>query len=163
MLDATAKTLRRDIDTPGVTASNEMGKPVEQAGVELERAAASRSGKLKMLTIFFAVRRPVSEITYVSFLPLGTILAVMPWNLPYWQLLRGAGPIHQAATPASLSNRRPANLSGFTPRVRQSCPPVSELNTMETGTRAPRRRRMRRSRRRACRWHSSSLARWGQR
>jgi succinate-semialdehyde dehydrogenase len=30
---------------------------------------------------------------YVSFLPIGTVLAVMPWNIPLWQVIRGAGPI----------------------------------------------------------------------
>ena len=34
-----------------------------------------------------------SDRVYVSFLPIGTVLAVMPWNFPLWQVIRAAGPI----------------------------------------------------------------------
>lgn len=39
------------------------------------------------------VATDTEDRAYVSFLPIGTILAVMPWNFAFWQVIRAAGPI----------------------------------------------------------------------
>ena len=89
-----AQVLRRDIDALAAMACREMGKPIAQARAEVEKCAvlcdwyAQHGGAL-------LDDRPttVGEDAYVSYLPLGPVLAVMPWNFPYWQILRGAVPI----------------------------------------------------------------------
>ncbi len=86
-----AQILRRDIRELGEMAAREMGKPVTQARAEVEKCA--------VLCDWYAANgasilddRPTSigPDAYVSYHPLGTILAVMPWNFPYWQSMRGA-------------------------------------------------------------------------
>lgn len=86
-----AAILRRDIQVLGEMASREMGKPITQAKAEVEKCAvlcdwyAQNGGAILS-------DRPTSigPDAYVSYHPLGTILAVMPWNFPYWQAMRGA-------------------------------------------------------------------------
>ncbi|WP_039058351.1 succinate-semialdehyde dehydrogenase [Enterobacter sp. Bisph1] len=75
--------------------SQEMGKPILQARAEVNKSAA--------LCDWYADHGPAmldSEATEVEqqratieYRPLGPILAVMPWNFPLWQVLRGAAPI----------------------------------------------------------------------
>lgn len=86
-----AQILRRDIHTLGEMAAREMGKPITQAKAEVEKCA--------VLCDWYAAHggpilndRPsaIGPDAYVSYHPLGTILAVMPWNFPYWQSMRGA-------------------------------------------------------------------------
>ncbi len=87
--------LRRRIDELAAMATREMGKPIAQARGEVEKCA--------ILCDWYAEHGPGlladektsvdGEQAYVSYLPLGTILAVMPWNFPYWQAMRGAVPI----------------------------------------------------------------------
>ena len=89
-----AKILRRGIEPLGQMASKEMGKPIVQARAEVEKCAVlcdwyADNGA----GLLHDQNTSVGEQAYISFLPLGPILAVMPWNFPYWQTLRGAVPI----------------------------------------------------------------------
>lgn len=73
--------------------TREMGKPIRQARGEVAKSAA--------LCDWYAEHGPamlVAEPTQVpdaviEYRPIGTILAVMPWNFPLWQVLRGMVPI----------------------------------------------------------------------
>jgi succinate-semialdehyde dehydrogenase len=89
-----AKVLRADIDALAALATNEMGKPIAQAKAEVEKCAG--------LCDWYAEHGPamlndestaIGKDAYVSYLPIGAVLAVMPWNFPFWQVLRGAVPI----------------------------------------------------------------------
>lgn len=91
LLSRMAAVLRKRIDPLARTASLEMGKPIAQARAEVEKCA--------VLCDWYAANGApmledeptlVGEQAYVSYLPLGPILAVMPWNFPYWQIMRGA-------------------------------------------------------------------------
>ncbi|MFL9898324.1 NAD-dependent succinate-semialdehyde dehydrogenase [Paraburkholderia fungorum] len=89
-----ARVLRRDIEELGRMAATEMGKPIVQARAEVEKCAVlcdwyaeNGEGILRDETT------KIGEQAYVSFLPIGAILAVMPWNFPFWQVVRGAIPI----------------------------------------------------------------------
>ena len=95
VLRSMSAILRRRVDELAAMATREMGKPIAQARGEVEKCAT--------LCDWYAERGPglladektgvEGEQAYVSYLPLGTILAVMPWNFPYWQAMRGAVPI----------------------------------------------------------------------
>ncbi|MBN3858581.1 aldehyde dehydrogenase family protein [Paraburkholderia sp. Ac-20340] len=88
------RALRRDKDSLARMAAVEMGKPVTQARAEVEKCAvlcdwyAEHGGAL-----LADEKTKIGEDAYVSYLPIGPILAVMPWNFPYWQVIRGAIPI----------------------------------------------------------------------
>jgi succinate-semialdehyde dehydrogenase/glutarate-semialdehyde dehydrogenase len=72
----------------------EMGKPIVQGEAEAEKCAWVCEFYADHAERFLAPE-PVetdAERSYVSFDPLGPVLAVMPWNFPYWQLFRAAAP-----------------------------------------------------------------------
>lgn len=89
-----AAALHEDIDALARIACEEMGKPIVQARAEVEKCAVLCEWYAEHGQAFLADEAtPVGEQAYVSYLPLGPVLAVMPWNFPYWQIMRGAVPI----------------------------------------------------------------------
>ncbi len=93
-LVALALALRDNATAMAEMITLEMGKPVTQARGEIEKCA--------QLCLWYAEHGPAmlsAEPTQVEggkarieYRPLGPILAVMPWNFPIWQVLRGAVP-----------------------------------------------------------------------
>ena len=91
---ALAAELRSDAEQLANMITLEMGKPITQARGEVEKCA--------QLCEWYAAQGPgmlSAEPTLVEggkarieYRPLGPILAVMPWNFPIWQVLRGAVP-----------------------------------------------------------------------
>ena len=83
---------RQRQDQLATLATLEMGKPIAQARAEVLKCAS--------LCDWYAEHGPAmladqptlveNQQAWQSFRPLGVILAVMPWNFPYWQVLRGA-------------------------------------------------------------------------
>jgi succinate-semialdehyde dehydrogenase len=89
-----ANVLRRDLEPIARIASLEMGKPIKQARAEVEKCATLCDWYAEHGAAMLADEAtPVGPDAYVSYHPLGTVLAVMPWNFPYWQIMRGAVPI----------------------------------------------------------------------
>lgn len=90
---ATAIRARSEEMAQMITA--EMGKPILQARAEVEKSAQlcdwyAEQGPAMLATEPTQVENNQAVIEYR---PLGPILAVMPWNFPLWQVLRGAVPI----------------------------------------------------------------------
>lgn len=87
-------------------ATLEMGKPVVEAEAEVEKCAwncdfyADNAGK------FLADEHVASNATesYISYQPLGVVLALMPWNYPFWQVMRFAAPGMMAGNTAVLKH-----------------------------------------------------------
>ena len=72
----------------------EMGKPIKAAIEEAVKCAAGCRFYADNAPRFLA-DEPVNadgEDSYVAFEPLGVVLAVMPWNFPFWQVIRFAAP-----------------------------------------------------------------------
>lgn len=91
---ALAALLRRDVESLGRMASLEMGKPIVQARAEVEKCAVLCDWYAEHgAPILNDQTTQIGEKAYVSYLPLGPVLAVMPWNFPFWQVIRGAIPI----------------------------------------------------------------------
>lgn len=82
-------------DTLAPLATAEMGKPIAQARAEVEKCA--------LLCAYYAAHGPrlladerppgAPAQARVTFEPLGTVLAIMPWNFPFWQVVRAAVPV----------------------------------------------------------------------
>src|SRR5438874_11397014 len=72
----------------------EMGKPVTQGEAEVEKCAWGCEYYAEHAARFLAPepRETDAARSYVRFDPLGPVLAVMPWNFPFWQVFRFAAP-----------------------------------------------------------------------
>ncbi len=71
----------------------EMGKPIRQARAEVEKCAWMIRYMCEKAPEFLAQERVEMEAeAWVRYAPLGVILGIMPWNFPYWQVLRFAVP-----------------------------------------------------------------------
>ena len=74
--------------------SLEMGKPIKQALAEIEKCAWLCEYYADNATGFLKEKEVATDaaISYVAYEPLGVVLAVMPWNYPFWQVFRFAVP-----------------------------------------------------------------------
>jgi succinate-semialdehyde dehydrogenase len=91
-----AATLRSRSEPLAQLITSEMGKTIREARAEVEKCAAALEWFAEHGPAFLAdepVEVENGDRVYVSFLPIGSVLAVMPWNIPLWQVIRGAGPI----------------------------------------------------------------------
>ncbi len=96
----------------GTLITKEMGKPLVEAEAEVEKCAAGCDYYAKHAVEMLAdehVRSNAAE-SYVSFNPLGVVLAIMPWNFPFWQVFRFAAPGLMAGNVALLKHA--ANVTG---------------------------------------------------
>ena len=101
-----AQLLRERTDRYGRLVTQEMGKPIAEARAEIEKCAigcdhyaAHAAEYLTDLPIKTNARK-----SFVAFEPLGVILAVMPWNFPFWQVVRFAAPAFMAGNAAVLKH-----------------------------------------------------------
>src|SRR6202043_1954336 len=74
--------------------TSEMGKPIVEAEAEVEKCAWSATWIADNAARLLADEPLESTGTksYVQYQPLGVILAVMPWNFPFWQAFRAGLP-----------------------------------------------------------------------
>jgi succinate-semialdehyde dehydrogenase/glutarate-semialdehyde dehydrogenase len=72
----------------------EMGKPLRQAEAEVEKCAWVCEYYAERAEVFLSPepRESGARQSFVRFDPLGPILAIMPWNFPFWQVVRFAAP-----------------------------------------------------------------------
>jgi succinate-semialdehyde dehydrogenase len=91
-----AATLRERSDSFAALITAEMGKTLAAARGEVEKCAATLEWIADNGPAILAdepVKVDGDDDVHVSFLPIGTVLAVMPWNFPLWQVIRASGPI----------------------------------------------------------------------
>ena len=74
--------------------AEEMGKPLAQGVKEAEKCAWACEYYAENAERFLSPESVKTEASksYVAFEPLGILLAIMPWNFPFWQLFRAAAP-----------------------------------------------------------------------
>ena len=74
--------------------SEEMGKPIRGARAEVEKSAWACDHYAEHAAAFLAdeVVETDAGRSFVAYRPLGPVLAIMPWNFPYWQIFRVAAP-----------------------------------------------------------------------
>jgi len=94
LLSAMARELRAGKDRFARLITEEMGKPVTEAAGEIEKCAVTCDFYAEAAPRFLAEETIASNATIsaVVFDPLGVVLAIMPWNYPFWQFFRFAAP-----------------------------------------------------------------------
>jgi len=84
----------------------EMGKPLKQGISEAEKCALGCDYYAEHAEAHLAPETVKTEASksYVAFEPLGVVLAVMPWNFPFWQVFRFAAPALMAGNTGVLKH-----------------------------------------------------------
>lgn len=84
----------------------EMGKPLAQGVAEIEKCALNCEFYADKAKEFLADEIIPTEArkSYVTFQPLGVVLAIMPWNFPFWQVFRFLAPALIAGNAAILKH-----------------------------------------------------------
>jgi succinate-semialdehyde dehydrogenase/glutarate-semialdehyde dehydrogenase len=101
-----AELLRGRADAHARLMAEEMGKPLPQGRSEIEKCAWVCEYYADHAASFLE-DEPVEREEgrgYVAFRPLGPVLAIMPWNFPFWQVFRFAAPALMAGNTALLKH-----------------------------------------------------------
>ena len=95
LLASAADVLRENKQRYAETMTKEMGKPISQAVGEVEKCAWACDHYAEYAGSYLKAEQfpspPGTEVRTVHD-PLGPVLAVMPWNFPFWQVIRFAAP-----------------------------------------------------------------------
>src|SRR5438067_2367840 len=106
ILHKTAELLRERKDEFARLMTEEMGKTFDDGRAEIEKCAFQCDWFADHAEAYLA-NEPVDfdgEEAFVTFNPLGVVLAVMPWNFPLWQVFRFAAPALMAGNGALLKH-----------------------------------------------------------
>ncbi|GIW05413.1 MAG: succinate-semialdehyde dehydrogenase [Dehalococcoidia bacterium] len=103
---ALAAVLRSSKDRWATLITSEMGKPIVEAEAEVEKCAWNCEYFAANGPRFLADEPVPTEAreSYVAFDPLGVVLAIMPWNFPFWQVFRFLAPALVAGNTAVLKH-----------------------------------------------------------
>jgi succinate-semialdehyde dehydrogenase / glutarate-semialdehyde dehydrogenase len=101
-----ARILRARKERYAKTMALEMGKPIVQGEAEVEKCAWVCEYYAEHGEEFLADQRRQTDASrsYVRFEPLGPVLAIMPWNFPFWQVFRFAAPALMAGNAGILKH-----------------------------------------------------------
>jgi len=105
-MHALADVLRAKKEQYGKTITEEMGKTIGTAVAEVEKCAWVCDFYADNAEAFLAPEPVVVDgaESFVRFDPLGVVLAVMPWNFPFWQVFRFAAPAAMAGNTGILKH-----------------------------------------------------------
>lgn len=94
LLKNAAKELRENKQSYAEDITKEMGKPIAQALAEIEKCAWVCEYYAENAENHLAneIIETDAQKSYVSYEPIGIVLAIMPWNYPFWQVFRFAAP-----------------------------------------------------------------------
>ncbi|MEZ4287627.1 MAG: NAD-dependent succinate-semialdehyde dehydrogenase [Polyangiales bacterium] len=111
-LRAVAKRLRDRQDKLAQLITDEMGKVIAESRAEIEKCAwvceyYADTGERFLKT---EIAETDAKQSFVAFAPIGVVLAVMPWNFPFWQVFRFAAPALMAGNVGLLKHA--SNVSG---------------------------------------------------
>ncbi|PBI90171.1 Succinate semialdehyde dehydrogenase [NAD(P)+] Sad [Flavobacterium sp. ACN2] len=106
LMKAAGQELRKNAREYAEVITQEMGKPITQALAEVEKCAALCDYYAENASKMLADKIIETEAhkSYVSYEPIGIVLAIMPWNYPFWQVMRFAVPALMAGNVAVLKH-----------------------------------------------------------
>lgn len=116
LMHQVAKILRANLNEYATVITEEMGKPMTQSIGEIEKCA--------LLCDYYATHaegflqdeevKTEHQKSYRCYRPLGIVFAIMPWNFPFWQVLRFAVPNLMAGNAGVLSHAPNSTLAALT-------------------------------------------------
>ena len=106
LLTKLGELLRERKEELAETMTLEMGKPVKDGIAEIEKCALVCDYYAENAAEFLSEQQMESDASesFITYNPLGVILAVMPWNFPFWQVLRFAAPATMAGNTSLLKH-----------------------------------------------------------
>lgn len=106
LLKRVAEHLRRNLNRHARTMTEEMGKAIAESEAEVEKCAWVCEHYAENAERYLAPETIESDAghSFIRYDPLGPVLAVMPWNFPYWQVFRFAAPTIMAGNVALLKH-----------------------------------------------------------
>jgi len=106
ILRKAAAHLKAQCDQFAILITQEMGKPLSEARTEVEKCAAACDYFAQHGAEFLQTEQLESDAgkSYVEYRPLGVVLAIMPWNFPFWQVFRAAAPALMAGNAVVLKH-----------------------------------------------------------
>jgi succinate-semialdehyde dehydrogenase / glutarate-semialdehyde dehydrogenase len=106
VLRAAAERLRTERDAHARLMTEEMGKPIAQAEAEVEKSAWVCEHYAENAARDLAPEDVATDgsKSYIRYDPIGVLLAVMPWNFPFWQVFRAAAPALMAGNVVLLKH-----------------------------------------------------------
>ena len=113
LMNKAGALLRDNIKEYAGSITSEMGKPVKESMLEVEKCAWACQFYAGNSEHFLAPESVVTDAdtSYVTFEPLGTILGIMPWNFPFWQVFRFAVPTLMAGNTVLLKHSSNVQIS----------------------------------------------------
>src|SRR5215469_5471133 len=101
-----AEILEKEKDSLGRLMTLEMGKPLRAAIAEAAKCATACHYYAENAEKFLAdeIVETSAKRSFIRYLPLGPVLAVMPWNFPFWQVIRFAAPALMASNVGLLKH-----------------------------------------------------------
>jgi succinate-semialdehyde dehydrogenase / glutarate-semialdehyde dehydrogenase len=111
-LSETARLLRERRDRYATLITREMGKPIAEARAEIDKCALTCDFYAEKAAEFLAPEsvETAADDSFATYEPLGVVLAIMPWNFPFWQVTRFAAPALMAGNGGLLKHS--PNVSG---------------------------------------------------
>ena len=111
-MHAAGQVLRQRATELAALMANEMGKVLKDGVAEIGKCADCCDFYAKNAEKFLANQSVATDAaeSYIAYDPLGVILAVMPWNFPFWQVMRFAAPALMAGNVGLLKHA--SNASG---------------------------------------------------
>jgi succinate-semialdehyde dehydrogenase/glutarate-semialdehyde dehydrogenase len=106
VLRKVAKQLLTQRDHYATIITRGMGKPLRESRAELEKCAGVCDYYAQHGEEFMRAEPVASDAgsSYIAFQPLGVVLAIMPWNFPFWQVFRAASPALMAGNAMVLKH-----------------------------------------------------------
>jgi succinate-semialdehyde dehydrogenase/glutarate-semialdehyde dehydrogenase len=106
LMRQTGQTLRANAAGYGRLMAQEMGKPVRDGRAEVEKCAVTCEYYADNAARFLQteIMETDASKSFVTFQPLGVVLAIMPWNFPFWQVFRFAIPALMAGNVGVLKH-----------------------------------------------------------